>query len=604
MKRPLTVLMTALFACTLGGRPTGQTLLPRFERGSCSFAPGAWARDVQLECGTLFVAQDRARPDRKSLRLAVAILRAQQPTSVPLVLLHGGPGGAGGVRTLTRRAADWAVARTRDIIVFDVRGAGLSEPALCPDFIETGGRALSLRTPTRRREAFASAVRACIASLRSTGIDPAAYSMAIHAADLKDLRQVLRIPSWDLMGSSFGADVARHAMRDDATGIHSVVLESPPVPNTSATDRALLVQQLVERIFAACGQQASCAQTFPSLQRDFAAVADELKRTPLEIATSAGPVTFNAERLMIELEFNPASIQRLPMIVGELRNGDRLRAARLLLGDGRVNPFFPLGYLVRCGHPGAHTKNSIRGELKPPFRVLANDERERCASWLPQGRAGRGPSVTRSAIPTLIMMAQFDYRTPLAAERLAPALDHAYVFTMPGEAHGEWMPTPCHASMVSEFLENPSRAPDHTCLESVPPLAFETKTLTGPSVTFAIAATVDVKNVFIGRWTREVAGLGRTAIFDLKIDRRDVIGTITAGSDTWPIDEGTLDESTITITAKSPDGQRRIVLIGTLQGDEIEFSREITVPAGAPSGGPGLFGMSGPRGFTVLRESR
>ena len=502
-------------------------------------------------------------PDRKSLRLAVAVLRAKQPSSVPLVMLHGGPGGAGGVRTLTRRAAGWAVARTRDIIVVDVRGAGLSEPALCPDFIDAGGRALGLQTPARRREAFASAIRTCIARLQSQGIDPAAYNTPIHAADLKDLRQVLRIPSWDLMGVSYGAALARQAMRDDPTGIRSVVLESPPVPNISAADRALLVQQLVDRIFGGCGAQPACAEAFPSLEKDFGAVFDELKRTPLEIATAAGPVLFDAERLVIELEFNPASIQRLPVIVRELRGGDRVRAARTLVGDGRVNPFFPLYHLVECGNPRASTENSIRGELKEPFHVLADDEREQCAYWLPRGRARLALSDARSAIPTLIMMAQFDYRTPLAGERLAPALDHAYVYTMPGETHGEWMPTLCHASIVSQFLENPSRAPDATCVESVPPLGFETKALATPNLTFAIAAAGDVKNVFVGRWTGEVLGLGRMVIFDLKIDGNRVTGTVTAGSDKWEIDDGSVDESTMTLATKSPDDQRRIVFTGT-----------------------------------------
>jgi hypothetical protein len=150
-------------------------------------------------------------------------------------------------------------------------------------------------------------------------------------------------------------------------------------------------------------------------------------------------VLFDAERLMIELEFNAASTQRLPMIVRELRTGNRTRASQTLIGNGIVNPYFPLTHLVGCGNPGG-TENSIRGEWKEPFRVLADDEREQCDHWLPRGRARGAPSEARSAIPTLIMMAQFDYRTPLAGERLASALDHAYVYTMPGETHGEWMP--------------------------------------------------------------------------------------------------------------------------------------------------------------------
>jgi hypothetical protein len=273
----------------------------------------------------------------------------------------------------------------------------------------------------------------------------------------------------------------------------------------------------------------------------------------------------------------------------------------MVVGDGRVNPYFPLGHLVGCGSPGPMAENSIRGELKEAFRVLADDEREQCADWLPLRRASPPPSEARSAIPTLIMMAQFDYRTPLAGERLAPALDHAYVYTMTGETHSEWMPTPCHASIVSQFLENPSRTPDATCADSVPRLVFETTAVASPNLTFAITAAGDAKNLFAGRWTGEVLGLARIT-FDLNIDGSRVTGTITAGGDTREIDDGSIDASTMTISTKSPDGQRRIVFTGTVRGDEIEFVREIVVPAGAPPGGGGLFGVAGPRGFTVQRE--
>jgi hypothetical protein len=197
------------------------------------------------ECGTLFVAQDRARPTGKSLRLAVAVLPAKQPSSVPLVMLHRGPAGAGGVRTLTRRAAGWDVARSRDIIVFDVRSARLSEPALCPEFIDAGGRARRLQTPARRRGAFASAVRACIAKLQSQGIDPAGYNTPIHAADLTSVGCCAF-----RRGISWACHTARpsHGKRCSTT---------PP------------------EFAASCSKVPACAQAFPSLEKDFGAVFDE-----------------------------------------------------------------------------------------------------------------------------------------------------------------------------------------------------------------------------------------------------------------------------------------------------------------------------------------
>jgi hypothetical protein len=58
----------------------------------------------------------------------------------------------------------------------------------------------------------------------------------------------------------------------------------------------------------------------------------------------------------------------------------------------------------------------------------------------------------------------------------------------------------------------------------------------------------------------------------------------------------------MTLATKSPDDQRHIVFTGTVRGDELEFVREVTVPAGAPPGRAGLFGVAGPRGFTAFRD--
>jgi hypothetical protein len=60
-------------------------------------------------------------------------------------------------------------------------------------------------------------------------------------------------------------------------------------------------------------------------------------------------------------------------------------------------------------------------------------------------------------------------------------------------------------------------------------LIFETNARGGPNVTFAIAVAGNVKNLFAGRWTAEVFGIGRMITFDLKIDSSRVTGTVTAG---------------------------------------------------------------------------
>lgn len=67
--------------------------VPRFEPANCPFE-GAEGRD-DIQCGYLVVAENRNKPDGRTLRLAVSILKSlsDEPLADPLVYLSGGPGG-------------------------------------------------------------------------------------------------------------------------------------------------------------------------------------------------------------------------------------------------------------------------------------------------------------------------------------------------------------------------------------------------------------------------------------------------------------------------------------------------------------------------------
>ena len=71
-------------------KPTG---VPRFEKTDCWFKEPL-GRDV--ECGWLIVPEDHAKPDGKTIKLAVARFKsdASKPEPDPVIYLEGGPGGS------------------------------------------------------------------------------------------------------------------------------------------------------------------------------------------------------------------------------------------------------------------------------------------------------------------------------------------------------------------------------------------------------------------------------------------------------------------------------------------------------------------------------
>jgi pimeloyl-ACP methyl ester carboxylesterase len=95
-----------------------------------------------VECGYLIVPEDRADPGSSDLRLAVAIFRHPDghPEPDPILYLEGGPGASRlEVLVLTLHLFEPAFAANRDLIFFDQRGVGRSDPALdCPDLIKLG----------------------------------------------------------------------------------------------------------------------------------------------------------------------------------------------------------------------------------------------------------------------------------------------------------------------------------------------------------------------------------------------------------------------------------------------------------------------------------
>jgi pimeloyl-ACP methyl ester carboxylesterase len=475
--------LLAAVASAAAAQPT----LPRFERGDCP-VDGDWARDVRRECGWLVAPESRDRPTPNVVRLAVELFRAREPSGAPpLVLLHGGPGGPGGIRLYSEGIARSPYPRSRDVLVYDQRGAGLSEPRLCPAYDRTADSVYALRESAQTIAALRESRRACIAELDAEGIDRLAYNTAASAADLVDLRRTLGYASWDVRATSYGARLAQELMLRDGPAIHAVVLASPvgrSVPVSA--EQPMSTQRAFERVFAACAAQAACRKAFPQLEQDFYAAHDALMASPIGVsalgpAGRADTVRLDGQHLVAglrEMTLDRARMARIPLVVHALRSGDRLRAAREIVGNASAPRNLAgraVRQLVTCYDtygPGFRASlDSINALVRPPFRRVR--ERE-CEEWLPRFADPSARTPVRSDVPTLIMTGYFDDRTPTAqARRIAATLSRAYLVELPDEAHDP-RPSPCHAAIVARFLQEPTRMPDSSCVATIPAFAFVT----------------------------------------------------------------------------------------------------------------------------------
>ncbi len=99
---------------------------PSFTPTPCLFPV---AEPERVECGTLTVPADHARPDGPTLQLAVSILHSQREDAAaqPVLYLAGGPGQAAAFLAGVPSAQLPLITQGRwDFIFLDQRGTGLS----------------------------------------------------------------------------------------------------------------------------------------------------------------------------------------------------------------------------------------------------------------------------------------------------------------------------------------------------------------------------------------------------------------------------------------------------------------------------------------------
>ena len=130
--RGLACLLALPFLSAPAAADEGKT--PRFEKADCWFiAPKGKA----ATCGHLIVLEDRTKPDGRRVSLPIVVIKASGSNRLadPVVFLSGGPGQGVGldkdeIKTWWEYDKYWTWMKNRDLILFEQRGTGLSEPSL------------------------------------------------------------------------------------------------------------------------------------------------------------------------------------------------------------------------------------------------------------------------------------------------------------------------------------------------------------------------------------------------------------------------------------------------------------------------------------------
>lgn len=489
---PVALLAGAWWAWNaLHAPPKGVTLDngAHIEWGDCWFDVPWWR---PVHCGRFHTATEQgATPPQFSLPVVYIPQWFWLRDAPPVQYVAGGPGGSAWLGP--DDAAYWLfwadeVAWGGDLVIYDQRGVGLSQPALdCPELHEL--RREMLTVPVSNEEAYPrirEATKACQDRLHREGWDLHRFTTRHNAQDAIDLMRAMGLDRWNVYGVSYGTRVALEMMRMAPENLRAVILDSvyPPQVNAELAD-AWLLQRSFELFMRICGLADACKDSPEALSLLLDAAFERARSDGIKLSVrdpeTGGDlaVAYTHEDLpwlLFEAMYQWDEIPRLPGSVRELAEGrldGNMRrllqtSVETLLDDALSDP---VATSIDCHDTAEIDRAQAERELQrfpraAPFKRY-DWEFHACRYW----DSGRAPAAffepVRSDVPTLILAGEFDPVTPPEwAEETLKYLKNSELFIFPAIGHGVLDSHACAGELTRAFFVAPQHPARPACLDN------------------------------------------------------------------------------------------------------------------------------------------
>jgi pimeloyl-ACP methyl ester carboxylesterase len=441
-------------AALLAGWPSSSTA------SSLSFA--ACANASGFECASMPAPLDRAGAVPGTISLSVERRRAGSASSRDAVVaLAGGPGQAALPLAGFIAEAIAPALSSRDLLVFDQRGTGASDPLSCPVF-----EVLSAEPASALFEQCASEL----------GPARGGFTTQESVQDIEALRQAGGYEKLVLYGTSFGTKVAEQYAERYPQNVEALVLDSV-VPPEGQEPYAIPTFQAIAGVLEELCSNGACAGISSNPIADIASLAAQLRKRTLSGSVYNGSgrrqaSTLDEQGLLDILEagdLNPALRALLPAAVRSALDHDPDPLLRLhLLSEGLI-PNVPIE--STGGEPSQEIDEALFATTSceespfpwqrsaPPTTRLAealaylhaqpasdfypfdavtayaNSLIPECAGW-PDASPAPPAQGALPDVPTLILSGEQDLRTPTAGARaLAGRIPDAQLLVVPFTGH-------------------------------------------------------------------------------------------------------------------------------------------------------------------------
>jgi pimeloyl-ACP methyl ester carboxylesterase len=414
----------------------------------------------RLACATLTVPLSPTGAVPGTVKLAIRRQRAPVGEAhTAVIALAGGPGQAAIPFTETFDEVLGPILATRDLIVFDQRGTGLSGALKCKAFQSQNGS-----------ETAAQSVRRCAQQI---GPGSGYYTTPETVADIEAIRVAGGYEKLVLYGTSYGTKVALQYAQQHPSHVEALVLDSvvpPEGPEALHLNTFAAVPRVLREICAFHGCNHITASPVQDLSKVVARMGHRgLRSTAFDIHGKRYTIHIGSADLLDILvagDLDPVLRAEFPAAIDAAARGQTALLGRLLrhalVSEGEESeqgndPAFdgPLYYATMCEESpfpwsrSASAKqriaeatakiDSLPQSVLAPFTradVLPFSDIPACAEWpfsRPAPPLGSGPL---PAVPTLIISGEEDLRTPTSgARQVASRIPGSQLLVVPNTGH-------------------------------------------------------------------------------------------------------------------------------------------------------------------------
>jgi pimeloyl-ACP methyl ester carboxylesterase len=460
-------LALAIAALTATTAQAAATIKPR----SCHM-PGV---EEALRCFTVPVALERPGGTTLPLHVTVAPAFREAARADPLFILAGGPGEAGSDVLPLLSTAFRRVRATRDIVLIDQRGTGLSGRLDCPSRPEH---------ETMAEAQLDQEMLDCIAAAKKR--QPlSAYTTANAARDIEQVRLALGYGKINVWGGSYGTRLGQAYARAYPASVRSLVLDGVAAPEQVIPAGGRDSQTALDNLFAACARDAACKEAYPNLRAEFTALSARVDKGDVVIAMDdprtaiPGKVEMSSARYegaIHSILYSAADTRRLPFL---LHNAFLGRWEPFVARRNLANDFSADGSAAMVLHLAVVCAEDVP-RMTPA--LLASD-----AGVLTRRLAQRIPAICKAvdvppvawkepttiAAPALLFSGAMDPVTPPhRAVSAAKWMTHARHIVVANAGHGVSQ-LGCTPRLLRTFLDNPDQPLDAKCLDEIPAPSFQ-----------------------------------------------------------------------------------------------------------------------------------